>query len=180
MKYVAGIVAATIVTLLVIGLAIVLSGALNVAATNPHASLTEWILSSAMRRSVAVRSSAIVPPKTFTDDQVRKGFEEFDEMCVACHGAPGKEKSSVGKGLRPQPPNLAEAAGRWDDGSLFWIIKNGIKMTGMPAFGPTHDDPTIWSIVAFVRRLPHMTAAQYKEWEGHAEPHGHDDSEHPH
>ena len=80
MKYVAGIVAATIVALLVIGLAVVLSGALNVAATSPHASLTEWILNSAMRRSVAVRSSEIVPPETFTDDQARKGFEEFDEM----------------------------------------------------------------------------------------------------
>ncbi len=173
MKYLVGFILALVI-LLAIALTIVLSGAINVAATDPHAALTQWMLSTAMRRSVIARSSNIAPTANFTDEQVRDGFEEFDEMCVTCHGAPGKERSAAGKGLRPQPPNLAETVKHWSDGNLFWIIKNGIKMTGMPAFGPTHDDPTLWSIVAFVRRLPAMTAGQYKQWEDEmAERHSH-------
>ena len=64
-------------------------------------------------------------------------------MCVVCHGAPGKEPSYIRQGLRPEPPNLAESSKRWGGAELFWIIKNGIKMTGMPAFGPTHQDEEI-------------------------------------
>jgi mono/diheme cytochrome c family protein len=74
-------------------------------------------------------------------------------------------RSAVGKGLRPRAPDLAQAARNWDSGSLFWIVKNGIKMTGMPAFGPTHDDQTIWNIVAFVSRLPDITPEQYRQFE---------------
>ena len=163
MKYLVGFVVA-LVAFLALALTVILSGAINVAATHPHRALTHWAFSTAMRRSVIVRSSAIASPSIVTDEQVRDGFEEFDEMCVTCHGAPGKQRSAVGKGLRPQPPNLVETVPRWSDGNLFWIIKNGIKMTGMPAFGPTHDNSTIWHIVAFVRRLPTMTADQYKQW----------------
>ena len=107
------------------------------------------------------RSSGIVPPESFTEAQVRDGFGEFDEMCVGCHGAPGKKRNEIGKGLRPQAPDLAESARSWTSGNLFWIVKNGVKMTAMPAFGPTHDDATIWNIVAFLNRLPSTTPDQY-------------------
>ena len=147
------------------GLSIVLSGAFNVAATDPDSAMTEWMLHTTMRRSVAMRSSGIVAPKSFTEAQARDGFGEFSAMCAGCHGAPGRMRSAVGKGLRPRAPDLAQAARNWDSGSLFWIVKNGIKMTGMPAFGPTHDDQTIWNVVAFVSRLPDMTPEQYKQME---------------
>ena len=147
------------------GLSIVLSGAFNVAATDPDSAMTEWMLHTTMRRSVAMRSSGIVAPKSFTEAQARDGFGEFSAMCAGCHGAPGRMRSAVGKGLRPRAPDLAQAARNWDSGSLFWIVKNGIKMTGMPAFGPTHDDQTIWNVVAFVTRLPDMTPAQYQQLE---------------
>ena len=161
MKLLIGLVAALVVVLLG-GLMVVLSGTFNVAATDPDSAMTEWVLHTTMRRSVAMRSSGIVPPKTFADEQARDGFEEFNAMCASCHGAPGRMRSAVGKGLRPRAPDLALAARDWDSGNLFWIVKNGIKMTGMPAFGPTHDDQTIWNIVAFVNRLPEMTPEQYR------------------
>jgi len=175
MKFVIGFVAA-LAAIIALGLAIPLSGAFNVAATNPDSALTTWFLNTTMRRSVAMRSSAIVPPKSFSDEEVRTGFEEFSAMCVMCHGAPGKKRSKVGKGLRPQAPNLVKAVPHWNAGQLFWIVKNGIKMTGMPAFGPTHNDATIWSIVAFVSRLPDMTEKQYQQLEEQmAGSHGHSD-----
>ena len=92
-----------------------------------------------MRRSVAMHSSGIAIPKKFTVEQVRAGFNEFHAMCAGCHGAPEKTRGAVGNGLRPQPPDLARAVPKWKNANLFWIVKNGIKMTGMPAFGPTHD-----------------------------------------
>jgi mono/diheme cytochrome c family protein len=102
-------------------------------------------------------------------------------MCVYCHGAPGKEASDIGQGLHPSPPNLAEIAQRWKNSELFWIVKNGINMTGMPAFGPTHADDTIWNIVGFVRQLPHLTAEDYSGIEKRdTESHEHDTESHEH
>ena len=84
-------------------------------------------------------------------------------MCVDCHLAPGMDSSEIRQGLLPKPPKLQEVVDEWKPAELFWIIKNGVKMTGMPAWGPTHSDAKIWAIVAFLEKLPHMTAAQYQE-----------------
>ncbi len=160
-----GAVVALVAIFLLAGLLIIFSGAFNVAAVAPDSAITGWLLHTTMRRSVAMRSSDIVAPKSFADDQVQDGFKEFNTMCVGCHGAPGRTRSAVGKGLRPQPPDLTRAARGWDNRNLFWIVKNGIKMTGMPAFGLTHDDQKIWNIVAFVSRLPEITPEQYRQLE---------------
>ena len=164
MKYLIGFVAALLFAASG-GFLLMFSGAFNVAATNPDSQMTEWLLHTTMRRSVAMRSSAIVAPQSFTEAQVRDGFKEFRAMCAGCHGAPGKMRSAGGKGLRPRAPDLAFAAPDWTNADLFWIVKNGIKMTGMPSFGPTHNEQTLWSIVAFVRQLPNMTAEQYRALE---------------
>jgi len=83
-------------------------------------------------------------------------------MCFSCHGAPGHKPSEIGRGLNPKPPQLdaEEIQGR-SDAELYWIIKNGVRMTGMPAFGPTHEEKELWSIIAFLRRLPEMDAKAY-------------------
>ncbi len=148
------------------GVGIILSGAYNVAATAPHTRVGAWLLDTAKRRSIAVRGSSVQTPQQLTEEQALRGFKEFNEMCVTCHGAPGKKPSEAGKGLLPQPPDLAQAIQSWDRPHLFWIVKNGIKMTGMPAFGPTHEDSEIWDIVAFIERLPTMTAEQYSGMAG--------------
>lgn len=83
-------------------------------------------------------------------------------MCIICHGAPGKERSDIGKGLEPRAPNLVKAEKGWTNAQLFWIVKNGIRMTAMPAFGRTHPDPVIWNIVGLVRRLPQISAREYE------------------
>jgi mono/diheme cytochrome c family protein len=163
MKYLIGLFAALVLGV-VGGLLVMMSGAFNIAATNPDSAITEWILHTTMRRSVAVRSSTIVAPESFNEEQVRAGSKEFRAMCAGCHGAPGKMRSAAGKGLRPRAPDLALAARDWTTANLFWIVKNGVKMTGMPAFGPTHNDQTIWNLVAFVRQLPDMTPEQYQRF----------------
>ena len=103
-------------------------------------------------------------------------------MCVQCHGAPGKERGEIGKGLTPRPPSLIDAVPLWSSSELFWIVKNGIQMTGMPAFGPTHDDDRIWAIVSFVQQLPRMSPTQYGQRTSiPAEPpHSHEHHDHDH
>jgi len=72
------------------------------------------------------------------------------------------EKSEIGEGLNPPPPDLAASVSDLSPQEIFWILKYGIKMTGMPAFGPTHDDEKLWDLTAFVKRLPTMTPDQYR------------------
>ena len=87
------------------------------------------------------------------------------KACVYCHGAPGKDPTDIGKGLNPEPPYLPDVVARWSGGELFWIAKNGIRMTGMPAFGSTHKDEEIWKVVAFIQRLPTVTEEDYAKME---------------
>src|SRR5712691_7749611 len=91
------------------GVGIILSGAYNVAATAPHTRVGAWLLDTAKRRSIAVRGSSVQTPQQLTEEQALRGFKEFNEMCVTCHGAPGKAPNEAGKGLLPQPPDLAQA-----------------------------------------------------------------------
>ncbi len=137
------------------------TGAYNLAADKPHTAIETSILHTAMTNSVKSRAAAIVPPADLdAENRSRNGFHLFDEMCVQCHGAPGKKRGEVGMGLSPEPPDLARVARRWSTAELFWIVNHGIKATGMPAFGVTHTDEQLWSIVAFVEKLPDLTAEQ--------------------
>jgi mono/diheme cytochrome c family protein len=93
-------------------------------------------------------------------------------MCVTCHGAPGKERGDIGKGLNPRPPHLSEASKFWSAGELFWIVKHGVRMS----FGPTHSDDRIWSIVSFLTQLAKMTPEQYEQMEQTLAPDHHERS----
>lgn len=152
--------------LFVVGaLAFVYSGLYNVAATDAHLGVVRWVLNTTQERSVAVRADEVPARAVVTPEALAHGFEHYNEMCVACHGAPGVERGEFGKGMNPTPPDLAEEATEWTPEQLFWITKHGIKMAGMPAFGPTHTDEEIWGIVAVVERLPGLSAAEYAQWE---------------
>ncbi len=152
--------------LIAVGLAVIYSGAYNVAADKDHTIVEKWVLSTAMIKSVKAHADHEMPPPDLSDDdRIREGFRLFGEMCVQCHGAPGKKPGEVGLGLRPQPPSLSEAAGRWNTAQLLWIVRHGIKATGMPAFGGTHTDEQLWSIVAFLQKLPDLSPEKYKTFD---------------
>ena len=164
MRFIAGFLIALLLVVLA-QLVIVSSGAYDVAATRKDYNFEQWLLSTTMKRSVAPRADAITAPQAFTDEQLQQGFRGFKEMCEPCHGAPGKEDSEVRSGLNPRPPDLADSARHWNRAQLFWIIKNGVRMTGMPAFGPTHEEQELWNLVAFVEQLPQIDAEHYRRWE---------------
>ena len=138
-------------------------GFYNVAATNPHMKITEMVLHSVSESSIKRNSAGINNPFDINDKQIyMTGFREYDEMCVHCHGWSGIEISATGKGLNPKPPIFPEEElYEFTVEELFWVTKNGIKMTGMPAYGPTHDDKIIWSIAIFLDRSRDLTQDGY-------------------
>ncbi len=156
------------------------SGAYNVAATEPHWSVSSFFLEKIRDRSIIVHSRGINPPSIEDQKLVEIGFPHFHEMCRLCHGAPGYPLTEFAEGLYPDPPSLASQSTQqnWNNAQLFWIVRNGIKMTGMPAFGPTHEDDELWGVVAFVRRLPEMNQEDYDLWVRKTSPH--DEHEHTH
>ncbi len=101
------------------------------------------------------------------------GADDFAAMCAGCHGAPGQERGAMGQGLNPKAPNLADSAEHMTPGELFWVTKNGIKMTGMPAWGATHEDRALWPVVAFMTALPGLGSADYEALLARAEGAGH-------
>lgn len=156
-----------IATLAVLGLAAalgtVLLGLPDVAATTPHWPITRWVLSTTMESAVERRAAETRAPDDLADSaRIRAGAAAYDAMCVGCHAGPGVEAAALAKGLLPEPPELREAADEWSAAELFWITRHGVRMTGMPAFGPTHEDRELWDLVAFLQRLPELSPSQYR------------------
>jgi mono/diheme cytochrome c family protein len=161
-KTVGAAAAAVVGTLLIaflVMLILVYTGAYNVSAAVGHSAFGRWALETMMRNSVQARAEAEAPP--FTPAMVEAGAGDYKAMCQHCHGGPGVQRAEWSKGMVPKPPTLAHAATRWSPGEIHWIVRNGVKMTAMPAFGPTHDEQAIWNITAFVKQLPAMTAEEY-------------------
>jgi mono/diheme cytochrome c family protein len=157
---------ATVLVLLLIGaLLFIWFGAFNVSATERHNDLTLWLISFVRDRSIAVRASAPQPmPSLINPELVKNGFRRYHSMCVTCHSAPGRKPNPVRRGLNPKPPKLdSQRVQRRSNTELYWIIEHGIRMTGMPAFGPTHRPEAIWALVGFIRQLPNITPQQYQD-----------------
>jgi mono/diheme cytochrome c family protein len=145
--------------------AFIKSGLYDVAASRPHTTLTEWITHETMIHSVKRRAAAIEPPRRISGRQVLAGCCTYETHCVACHGAAGIAREHWVSGVEPQPPYLVDATEKWTPSELFWIAKNGIKMTGMPSWRDSLSDAQLWAVVGFLeaaRRLPPQTYARWR------------------
>lgn len=152
--------------ILAVGLA--WTGLYNVAARTGHWEITRLFLEFALRQSVATQSMGVDVPRLDDEDLVRLGAGHFAGGCAPCHGAPGVPRSPIVRQMLPEPPDLAQAAGEWRDRELFWIVKNGLKYTGMPAWVAPRRDDEVWSLVAFLKRLPDTDAVAYAALAGPA------------
>lgn len=154
------------VFLMVAGVAVVIgvaySGIINVGATQPHSALLEWLLSTTSRNSIEYHAKSVEAIDLSDETLALAGAKDFDAMCAGCHGAPGKPPNAAGQGLNPQAPDLAVSATKFSVQELFWVTQNGIMMTGMPAWGATHDEKAIWPVVSFMTLLPDMDVATYQ------------------
>ena len=155
------IVAAIAIAGAVIGGACIYFGVYNLAADAPHTRPVLWLMETARDRAVAVRSGAIqVPANLGNPTRVVAGAGLYDDMCTSCHLAPGMEKTEISQGLYPRAPVFDHPSDR-TPAEQFWIIKHGLKMTGMAAWGQTHSDSLIWDMVAFLQKLPTLSPDQY-------------------
>jgi mono/diheme cytochrome c family protein/ketosteroid isomerase-like protein len=157
-----------LLTLVIFGFVIVAGAALfvyagiyNVGADDPHTRPMFALMQTVRSRSIHARSKDISVPKLDDQQLILKGAGQYAAMCTGCHLKPGMADSEIRSGLYPQPPNLSQR--RVDPQDAFWVIKHGLKMSAMPAWGLTHDDDTIWSMVAFLQKLPDLTPEQYKD-----------------
>src|SRR5512143_871196 len=169
MKFWAGFLFGLLVTGAVVAVYLA-TGSFDAAATTPPQKLETRLATFALNRSVARRASSEKNPFSASADVLREGFEHYKENCVVCHGAPGVDVAEIGQGLNPPAPELTlPRVQRRPDGELFWIVSNGIRMTGMPAFKPTHKPEEIWKIVAFMRHLEEITSEEQKALKAGAE-----------
>lgn len=138
------------------------SGLFDVAATTREPEVVQWLLVNTRKNSIRYRAEQIDVPELSDEARLATGGKAFDEMCAACHGAPGKKPLLGAKDMNPPPPDLADTASQRTPKELFWAVKNGIRMTGMPAWGATHSDVQIWDLVAFMGRLPEISSDAYR------------------
>jgi mono/diheme cytochrome c family protein len=141
--------------------AFIYSGVYNVAASEPHWAPTRWVLEEVRTQSIKARAKGIAPPEDLGDQaRIVAGTSHFSEHCALCHSAPGVAADGQAEGMYPKPPVLTDAAKRYSPGELFWILKNGLKMTGMPSWGD-HGDEELWNAVAFLEKLPGLKPDDY-------------------
>jgi cytochrome c1 len=143
------------------GFIFILSGIYNMGADSPHGKPTAIVLERFRDRAIAHHARDIMVPVNLDDPEIiMKGAGQYAAMCTSCHLVPGMKNSELRAGLYPLPPDLTQE--KIDPRVAFWVIKHGIKMSAMPAWGGSHDDATIWSMVAFLRKLPDMTPETYQ------------------
>ena len=148
----------------VVSIGLAYSGYVNVGATVQHNTLSNWLLTTTMQKSVKRHAQDLntVVPELGDHALILVGAENYDAMCATCHAPPGQSPSALAEGLNPVPPNLQESGEHMSAKELFWVTKHGIRMTGMPAWGLTHSDEELWSVVAFMKTLPNLGPEEYK------------------
>jgi mono/diheme cytochrome c family protein len=144
-------------------------GFYSVAAIEPHFDVVAAAVTAVREASIERHANAGTPP-ALDDVAVRAGAHAFAKAgCVDCHGAPGVAPAPFTKGMNPPPPALKEAGEEDAPGQIFWVVRNGIKMTGMPGFDATHaDDKELWRIVAFIKKLPTVSPEEFGAWSADA------------
>jgi mono/diheme cytochrome c family protein len=152
----------------------VYSGWADVSATGTESAAVRWVLETTRRNAVARRAADIRVPDLSEPTLAASGASAFDEMCAGCHGAPGRKPMLGARYMDPKPPDLGEVARKRTPAELFWAIKHGIRMTAMPAWGPTHSDDQLWALVALVERLPELSEQGFRRLVKQAGDSGHD------
>jgi len=147
-------------------------GLYSVAGTVEDPAIVNWALTRVRTASIDRHAKDAAPASLTEAATIQAGAKAYATFgCANCHGAPGVKWQKFSEGLHPDPPDLKDVAGELSPAQLFWVIKNGINMTGMPSFEQAGaKDDEIWSIAAFVKKLPTVSEADYKSWSASSEP----------
>ncbi|HYD63553.1 MAG TPA: c-type cytochrome [Noviherbaspirillum sp.] len=143
-------------------------GIYDIAATEQHTRPVYTLLEYAMRKSVMRHSASIQAPALPDEQRARAGLVHYRAHCAQCHGAPGVAPEPFSFGMTPAPANLVATAREWEPAELYWVIRQGIKMSGMPGWEYRLSEQEIWDIVAFVEHMPLLSPQEYEQWSGQA------------
>lgn len=138
------------------------SGWYDISANVQHTQAVYSLLEKVMHQSVKLRASTIAVPALGDTAQVAQGAACYVDKCVQCHGGPGVAQHEIGRSMQPLPGPLVDASVRWRPQELYWVTRNGIKMSGMPAWQFRLSDSEMWALVAFMQRLPTLTASEFR------------------
>jgi cytochrome c553 len=155
-------IAALLAGLAVGGCLMVVSGIIPIKASSGHWPITAWFLQFAKRRSVATYTLGLQAPALDELRLVLKGAGHYETGCRPCHGSPELRDPRIVQQMTPRPPYLPPRVSAWEPDELFYIVKHGIKFTGMPAWPALQRDDEVWAMVAFLRTLPTLDAAAYR------------------
>ena len=147
-------------------------------ADDPHTAPVTFLLGSLRERSIEARANKLQVPDLRDAARIVQGAGNYDAMCAGCHLAPGVAETELSKGLYPQPPNLSKE--KVAVAAAFWVIKHGIKASGMPAWGKSMSDEYVWNLAAFLQELPKLDEKRYRELIAQSSGHSHGGGEtHP-
>ena len=138
------------------------SGIIPIKASSGHWAITRWFLQFSKQRSVATHTLGMETPSLDAARLVLRGAGAYEINCRACHGSPSLQNPRVAQAMLPRPPYLPHTIPRWDSNELFYIVKHGLKFTGMPAWPSQQRDDEVWAMVAFLRKFPELDAQGYE------------------
>jgi cytochrome c553 len=137
------------------------SGIMPIKASSGHWAITAWLLNFTMRRSVITHSLGVNAPKLDDAALVAKGATHYEFGCRPCHGGPHLPQPIIAGHMTPHPPHLPPEIPKWQSEELFYIVKHGVKFTGMPAWPAQQRDDEVWAVVAFLLKVPKLSADEY-------------------
>ena len=150
------------------GSIVMISGIVPIKASSGHWAVTRALLDFAKRRSVATHTMRTTAPPLDSERQLLIGAGQYAIACEPCHGSPAVKQPRIAAHMTPQPPDLAKVVPTYGSQHLFYIVKHGIKLTGMPAWPAHQRDDEVWAMVSFLRQLPGMDATRYEMLTGRA------------
>lgn len=152
---------------------VVFLGLFDVSARKGHLPGVSWVLHTTFHNAVELRAPpAGAVPDLSDPDLVALGARHYDGACRTCHAAPGETRTATIRAMLPAPPPIRQAVADWEPQHLFWIVKHGVKMSGMPAWPTEKRDDDVWPVVAFLTRVPGMTLPEYEDLVARPDPPG--------
>lgn len=152
-----------ILVLLVLGALLSISGIVPITASSRHWLVTRWFFQFSKQRSVSTHTLALSAPPLDDPQAAFKGAAHFELACRACHGSPESPQPRIAARMTPRPPDLATSVPKYDPEELFYIVKHGIKFTGMPAWPTQVREDEVWSMAAFLLRYPDLDPDTYRQ-----------------
>ncbi len=151
------------VALGIVGVLVAASGVIPIKASSGHWAITRWFLQFSKERSVATHTLGLKAPPLDDRSLILKGAGHYEIGCRPCHGSPELHHPRIAHSMEPVPPYLPDTVTRWKPEELFYMVKHGIKFTGMPAWPAQQRDDEVWAVVAFLLAFPELDAEEYQQ-----------------